>query len=356
MNTQLKLALKDIRKNKVRIVALFLQVLLIAFLFAILIEHSAMNDDLEKASDNISDYEIISFRSVWYSSYVKFDENINSFFKELFDSEDSAYSFIENARLQGFPDLNLVIGIGQFAKMFGIDEYKMDLDSKDNYIFIGAELNDLEIGEEVKFGSYKTHVGRVDGRLNKGAFYSRQTNYINLDNSVVILMSFEDFAKKFMAHDFFILLNNLYLIAPNVEEIDNIVRVANSIGKITLIPNSTSLQNEFDEVYKSGFISIMFFTQFMISAIIFSVVGLFSSLHIMINRNIGEYIIHKIYGATQKDLNFRMGFFLLGALLLSGLLVGLFMSLPFMKYLFQVDTIQRLTLIVDYRINTGNII
>jgi len=328
MITQFKLAFKDIRKNKWKILLFIFQMTIFLFFTIIILEQSVQLSHYSKMLKIIKNNNIIFFKDYlnnWEPPFI--DKEIYYFFENFFDRSGNAYSVMENAGTVEFsqehPDAKIVIGVGNFDKIFGIDKYKDT--EKPSYVFIGSDVKSLEIGDEIKLGIFNRQTYKVDGRLEKGEGYVNKGRYRSLDDKVLVLTSSREVATLYQVGGFLELIQNIHITKSEEGEIDKIVEMANKTKKITLIPEKLNLRNIVEKGYNEDFINFIFFSSFLISMGIFIIVGLVSFLYIMIDRNFTEYVVHQIYGATKKDLYLRITIFVVLVVILP---LAMFLAIP----------------------------
>lgn len=309
MWNQVRFSLKDIKKNKIRIIILGFQIIIFLFFLIVLLDHLLELNKYKENIDYLGDYEIINFNSYYNVSEINLDKEIYDFFYRLLDEGGNAYSILEYVKTNEFFDLDVVIGFGDFAKVFNLDRYKDKLGPKETYVFIGSNVNDLEVGKKIRLGFLKNYEYEIDCRLNKQEAYINN-GYKNLDNSILILTTYDELSSGSKAFYFTELISNIHLINPDISKIDQVVKTANKTKHISLTPKVLELREAIEEQYIADYNSIVFFMSFLISSGIFIIVGLVSSLYTTIDNNLNEYSIHRIYGAIQKELYFRIISFL----------------------------------------------
>ncbi len=98
MITQFKLAFKDVRKNKWKILLFIFQMTIFLFFTIIILEQSVQLSHYSKMLKIIKNNNIIFFKDYlnnWEPPFI--DKEIYYFFENFFDRSGNAYSVMENA-------------------------------------------------------------------------------------------------------------------------------------------------------------------------------------------------------------------------------------------------------------------
>lgn len=344
MPVLIKLVLKDIRKNKWKIAIFVFQMLVFLFLLMLalaqfpIISQGIKAINIIKISNLIRQQEIMSFKDYmnkWSEIYI--DKDMYYFFEDLFDKGDNAYSVMESAEPIGFsdrfPDVDgVVFAVGKFDEVFGFDKYKPE--PKETYVFVGADVKTIDVGDQIELGMYNKQTYTVDARLKKGEAYLNKTHYRSLDNKVLVLTSFRNTTTLYQYVSLRELIPNIHLINPDIQQIDQVIQMANRTKKFALVPWEVSLRDVIKATFQESFLWVMLFACFVVSMCIFMICGFISSIYMLIDHNFVEYAVHQIYGATPQMLYLRIILFVIFIVLLPA---AIFYNMPGMKDFMKVS-------------------
>jgi hypothetical protein len=309
MITQFSFALKDIRKNIWLIIAFIFQ-LSLAFLFISLLSNELIKEQQNQQQfKNIYKNQFISFKLYRnQSKNLKVGEELDNLLTKTLDGNKNAYSTItttlSESTLANGSNLEVVVGLGGFSKLFDIQPKIKGNNTSEAIVLMGSKVKNHKIGDDIEIGTFALNPLKVSESLPRGASYvdSNGTHY--LDDSIVILTTWKSW-KDYNELDYIEqIIGNIKLVDINEEsaaEFAQGISMANQ--KYDIVPiNINDIKENKKDTAKGQSVFLLFF----ISMIIMICVGVTSSLMQLVDNNLKEYAIHRLYGAELKDIYIRI--------------------------------------------------
>jgi hypothetical protein len=276
---------------------------IIALYFSVLILIFCMND-LSFAREDLNMYDemmeknIIIFRP-FYPIHGTIDmSKITHSLQDHMDNLGDAFSVISSMHVESYPDIPVIIGIGSYGQAFNLIPDGLKNNGDDYTVLIGSNIQKLNIGSTLYLSGQKYE---VNGRLKPGSFGLHYQNSISLDDSIVILSTFNNFTKNEIYPTYIEeLLTRVGFIGASDEEIEAFAQLMGEGGYITLIPENvnTYIAPKRIQYYRISLLISIFI--FIIA--FFICIGMLCTLLIMIDRNIREFTIHRLYGCRLSYL------------------------------------------------------
>lgn len=299
---------KDIRRNIYHIILIYIQVFISCFLILMSSKQISDNLNLKNYIDHIKSKEIVTFKSYYNTSSIieEVPEEVELELMNIFDKQKLAYSYSLSGFLNEYPNTLVYIFTGDFYEVFDLN-----LPNYDNQMiaFIGYDLLEPSVGDSLTFGYENFESVLVQGVLEKDSSFFHRNFRIPLDNSIVIVAPYEKLHPLFGNFINEELIQNTNFIKPSDSTIELYVNKINKSNIISVIPYYA------EELYKNQYrIEInngLFFLLFFLIAFLFNILGMITNLINTVNKNMIEYTVHLIYGATIINIIERITMYLL---------------------------------------------
>ncbi|MBT9158576.1 MAG: hypothetical protein DDT36_01593 [Firmicutes bacterium] len=220
------------------------------------------------------------------------------------DESQRAYSVVTSVKLQDYPSLNVVVGLGAFAETFRLAG---DLSAIPKPIaFVGHDVDVVQVGGVVEFGERNTENIAVRSRLPRGASYILRGTPTNLDDSLVILVDAKSVLGYFFNswQHFDEIMVNMCLVDPTGAELAQFVsRILNDAG---VALNPIDLNAHSRQVHDGNFYGALFFLVFFGITMVYTLVGIVVNMLQLIDSHLSEYAIHLLSGARMWHLYARV--------------------------------------------------
>lgn len=307
---QARFAIIDVTRN-LTAVLLFIGMLTFAVYYLVIYVNEIMlYRDVLTQINRIQDHEIVDF-DVIHPSELLIKPEVSRLLDRTLNAENTHfYTVIEQLNLS--PQLNelgipLFYGFGQFSQVYNLDPKGL-VDSDTPFtVLIGTKVRNLNIGDIITIGDQfsKTTNVPVAGYLPRNAcFITRKggTFIEYLDQCIVILTSFAHW-QEYHVNDAGSLLQNIYFI--NAPE-DHVLAFAEAVAEGSTFQIRPNNFNEYIREKAKSFKDEAM-RLFVLNSITFALVGvaMISNLLMLLGRNLREYAIHRVYGATHWDLYLR---------------------------------------------------
>ncbi|SFQ35064.1 hypothetical protein [Caldicoprobacter faecalis] len=151
---------------------------------------------------------------------------------------------------------------------------------------------------------------------------------------MLVLTSFRNTTTLYQYVSLRELIPNIHLINPDIQQIDQVIQMANRTKKFALVPWEVSLRDVIEATFQESFLWVMLFACFVVSMCIFMICGFISSIYMLIDHNFVEYAVHQIYGATPQMLCLRIILFVIFIVLLPA---AIFYNVPDIKDFMKVS-------------------
>jgi hypothetical protein len=322
LSKYLKFLTKDIRKNYKKILFFSIQFFIIAlyslFLFLYLFE-SINKFRLFKDIDS----ESITAIQIYSKSFDRPEILPTPELENLFSVSDSLSYVTDFIYDESGVGTRLVIGIGGFGRFYGFHNGDEPL------LLAGSNVRSFSVGETITIGSSFVTQLALDKRLPGNSSYfnvsGRYINIENLDDSILLLLSYEDFMHYYRPNLYNLfgegIKRNLLIRGTGNLFIDALVEEINRDVNIEAVPfnASESIELALDSEWRW----LAFYVPLIFGAFLF--LGLYLVIHIVIlaETNLTEYVITLLYGETLSGVFMRMLFFSLSIFTIPVFLVSL---------------------------------
>lgn len=312
MMYQIYLSARDIIK-KWKECILFMIVLSVSFWCLIPICTS-----LHATTSNIAEYDrLSSYDITYFSAYYRTgksiasaisNEQIQELLYDYIDARKKAF-FVINANDDRYEDISVYFGVGNVGETFGF--YEVSDYENDVVALIGADVKGYEIGDVVKVAGKNLAIA---ARLDESASCLDYQTYTPLNESIIVLTSYSNFNKLSDARFYYAIIPDvLKLNNATEDEIDHFVSTINARGTIALIPRR---MKELRETMIGEYLTSEILLQIVIICVLaFVGIGIMSVLHSLIDMNLKEYAVQRLYGATFSNIELRILLFALALLL-----------------------------------------
>lgn len=310
MKLQLKFAFKDIKKN-FGLVLLFTIQLFIAFIYVTNVTDQLMQssqaDNYRKSIFNGKSVSFHLFRNGLTA--LSTDPNLDSLLSKTLDGRSDAYSFVGHAHLSDAPPdgsgINIVVGFGKFGSLFNLEPKGKSKTSAKTVVLLGSNVKKYAVGDQIKIGTFSIDPLKISGVLHPGAVYLNADGIQNIDDSIVILTTWDDWKKYDTADYTSDIFSNVTFsdIGANDGRASKFAQAVSRLSqKYDLVPyDSGNVNTQKLEMAQGEAVFLLFF----IGILILIAVGVISSAAQLVDRNFREYVIHYLYGATKRDLYLR---------------------------------------------------
>ncbi|QNU66436.1 hypothetical protein EHE19_016455 [Ruminiclostridium herbifermentans] len=260
----------------------------------------------QKTYDKVMNSKITGF-NIYYSDNVDSDGELNqkdeTVIRDMF-KDNRAYSFVDGIRTEKLKGVPIIIGVGAFGRAYGYPS------SSEITAFKGSNIKNIEVGENFSIGN--TNVV-IKEELPFGASFFRKAYLNKLDDCILVIMPYSKFETLFTGDDLnfykMLIRTNLNLIDASDSEVEDITNAINNTKQNKVIP--ISYNNYLTEQYNEKKNNIYFYTIIIISAFIFISYGVFKNLLNLVDKNITEYTVNILFGATIKDIFIRNFFYVM---------------------------------------------
>lgn len=303
MFKQLRFAAKDIRRNIVTVVLFICELIFAVYFVMLSVGQLVMNFQQLRLMRKLQDYDITSFRIYYAGESMRIDADGRRLLNDILNGATQAYSFI-STQYESLPGVDVVIGFGRFGEIFDLAG---QIESNAGFkVLVGSNVRGLRIGDEIRIGDMKRLALSVDGRLPEhSSFLSHYYNagIISLDDCVVILTTLEQWSENCLFIHYDNILGNTCMLNPTSADVDAFIQVVANSSDYSVLPCGFNDQLAKLYDYTCQAYGTMF--AFFIAAIVFISIGIVAASLSMIEKNLREYGIHQLYGATPLDLCVR---------------------------------------------------
>lgn len=309
MITQFLYALKDIKKN-IWLIIVFMIQLTVTFLFICLLMNYLLEDKKsEEKFENIYKDNFVSFR-MYRNSYVPLtlSSEFNNILSKTLDGNIHGYSTISTALSSGEGinknSTKILIGLGGFGEIFKLIPRDETTISFKPLVLIGSKVNEYKVGDSLNIGTFSSNSFKITGELPNGSSYVDSSGIHYLNDSIVILATWDVWSGYNKLDYIEQIIENIKLIDVNEKDVEEFSqRISKENGKYEILPRDINVINENKKDTREG---QRIFLIFFIGITVMISVGIISSLLQLIDNNIKEYSIHRLYGAEIKDIYIRI--------------------------------------------------
>lgn len=308
MKNAFLLALKDIKKNLIFILILYLQIIISIVVIAMSLFELPQILSLRNHISILEQNNVVTFKSYYKASQRIADmpQSVRNILVDEFDNKKIAFSTTEAYSFDQYPDKPVLIAVGNFSKLYPIG---VKVPVSEPQAYIGSNIKDIPIGDALKFGGNTTVSVKVVGRLLPNSSYCYRTFEKSLNDSIVIVTPYQVLPKLFGTFFDEELIQNANFINPSKEEITKYVQTINTSKIINVLPYSAS--KLYGENYKTELFNQFFFLIFFVIAFVFNLIGVIANLMNTINKNLKAFAVHYMYGSTRENILERIVFYIL---------------------------------------------
>ena len=291
--SQLRFTIRDIWKKPAIFVFFIIQLFLATVCLSIPLEQMIYSASSRQLTNYYNDLDI-----TFFNPYMETTSGIRDAFpvlKKILE-EKTGYSTINYMKLSD-PDSEIIIGLGAFADVFGIEGY-----GGGTSVLIGNEVVSLDLGDSIELEVGLENVARkykVNGRLPADSVYIPDGAVYSLDNSVVVLT--DDLEPLFLSH-FHELIFNVALVNTNPQAIhDFVIDIKEATGIVLHPSDCLAAVKRLNQLFRDGFI----FTSFFVVTLTFVILGVIINILQLMDSNLREHSIHLLIGARMHHLYTR---------------------------------------------------
>lgn len=282
------------------ILQLILQLIIGTFFFLFIITQFNSTMSSLNFYQKINSKKLMQFELTDPIRSIQINENINSLLENWMDKNKVAYTSVNSYTIENYPNVNVVIGIGNFNQIFDLG---LNIGDNELCVVLGKNLKEIKIGETIEVGMSKKIECKVSNRLSDTHKYLIGTNVKSLDDSLLILMSKGDYQKLFSNYyldEFFFNLGVSQ--APNHEIITYLEEMENAGFHLLPVSINSLLDKYKNSVIKNDIIFLVFYlvTQFFI------ICSIIANIVLLQQKNSKEYAIHLLYGAKLRQIYARI--------------------------------------------------
>jgi len=287
---------KTWRKNLVFIILFSTQIMIVSlFTFFASIQTASMLD-YKQTTQKLEPFDLVYFKTYYGTDYATYTREMNEQLSTLFDQRKQAYSSVDSIRLEQYPDVPVVIGIGEFGHVYGIG----DTPTNQPVVYIGKDVSQVQVGDQITFGAGVQQSLNISHQLTNHVSYMRYQTPVDLDESIVILTTYSQFMKSYGANDLEQIVTNTVMVNPEANQIKQFIDTMTRSDFFNFSPVYWNVQAPI--AYKELLNSSLFFIIFFGVTMLFIFLGLVGNLFRMIEQNMRQYAIHRMYGASKADI------------------------------------------------------
>lgn len=296
MKTCIKLALKDIWKNKYLIILLNFQ-LFFAILFFMF-----TSTQVTTGINQIKTLNAYKNKDIFYyqieNQEGQYSTEIHQALVEKLDNNE-AYASIDFYTIDEDENQKLIVVLGAFDHTFGLDSI-YEKSQNETVCFIGSAVTTLSVGDTVHYGMLEKQSAEIVGRVPSYMQYMIGTRIDRLDDAIIISTDLETYKKAFFPNG---LIQATSFINPSPAFIKAYAHDLNEANHIyTPISINEYATGIYDYLIKDGLSGTVLF----LFVLIFVMISVLLSVKLWVFHRMKEYAIHFLYGATIQDLFLRV--------------------------------------------------
>ena len=302
MINQFKFALKDLNNN-ISLVIMFMLQLFISLLFILLLSNMLIQEfEANKKFSNLYSESFYSLQSYQTNPIpIALTNDLDEVLSNTLNGDMKSYTVFNTVINVDDKEINIVIGLGGFGKIFNL--YPKENNNSDLTVLLGSNVKNLNVGDNINIGTFSSKPITINDNLLKNSCYFDNTGIYNLDNSIVILSSW-DVWKKVNTFDYMEnILSNIKFIDVDKEYVFDF---AQNISIINKNYDFTPIDNNYITEKKATTKGQTVFLVFFINIVIMICIGLFSNLMQLVDNNLREYSINRLYGSTISYIYLRL--------------------------------------------------
>lgn len=300
MIKQVLFGLKDVKKNSL-IILIFIFQLSIILVFSFLIFTNLLyNLNYSNTLNKLNQLSLVNYTISYPDKYYDKSSLSQTLLKSCFNSGD-AYTFIEGVSVNEASNVQTIITIGATDKL-----YNFNFTDKPYTVFIGSEVDALDVGQKITIGTKNKIELTIDERFNNNTMFLRNTYLSDLNNYIVINLSFNDFFETFYLEGPIKYSFYDHLVLVNVDDVlvHEITKEINSNNGLLAYPrdyNSMLKRSNTEQLFNT-----LFFCVLILIVFFFTFVGIVCNTLNLIDKNLKTYAIHMMAGCTLIEIYSRL--------------------------------------------------
>lgn len=223
----------------------------------------------------------------------------------LLGAHSSVYSVASGLHPENDDSTNVIVALGCFQNTFGLHPENSAGGSGHTQVLLGNKIQKYHENDTISLGTFALQPLRVTGKLPRGSFYSdvSASTLRSLDDSIVILTTWDEW-KSYNTTDYTMqLLQNMVFTGSSQKNAPAFAQmVSHETERLDLLAVSPA---ETQAAYHNYAQQQLLFLLFFAGIAILLIIGLVTSLLSLIESNLREYAVHRVYGATFMDICLR---------------------------------------------------
>lgn len=331
MRQQFRFLGNDLRKNA-GMVVWFIAEITVTFLYLAVLSSTLLST--QEYLNFLEHSPVISFHNCTGSGLpLSVTPNLDKTLTRLLAKNSNAYSVIPNLHPEGDDTTNIVVGLGKFEDLFGLHSKSSAAGHEKAEVLLGANVCRYRENDEITLGTFALRPLRVTGELPRGSAYADipSGTMRSLDSSIVILTTWDNW-KNYNTTDYTMqILQNMVLVGSPPEEATDFAQcVSRETQRMDLVPVGAAEDLAKRENYtQQGYLFLLFF----ISIAVMLGMGLTANLMRLVESNLPQYAVHRLYGATLANLYLRTTLYCCVIVLLPALAARLILGQDFSAFL-----------------------
>ena len=310
MKQQFLFSLKDIKMKKYIIILLIIEMIFTVLLLSFTSTQAFIGINQESEINKLKEMNIFNFNLI--DKEGTYNEIISS---KIIDklNKNEAYTIIDMYSLENYPDYKLVITLGAFDKVFGLDKFYYKKEDE-TIAYIGNGVKGISTNDIISFGALGKGNAKVVSDIPKNMNYILGERVKSFEDTIVISTNLNYFKTLYYP---MAIIGGTYFINPSNEFLQEYNKSLYEAGG-NYLPSSL---NQYSKTIKEFLI-----VDGLLSAVLFFVVLIFVFITTIIivlqiiDSNMKEYSIHLLYGATFKEIFIR-NFITISAIILPVILI-----------------------------------
>jgi hypothetical protein len=282
----IRLTLKDCAKIKVFMLSFAIQ--LFISIFCLLLVTTQFMDGLSDVLllNDIKKSDIVSIRMQSASNVIIEDAILKTSLSSVLSEYNTYtwYTISEN-------DYDIIHMFGKYSSLLNGSKQ-----SNDSYLVYGDGVNNKII--ELKATEFGI---REENIFKQSSFFDSRNGSVSLNKSIMIINQSKTNTFKLDFDQFDQLLHNLHMFNSIEVEIINTVKLLNNDTQL-FYPKFVNESSRFEQEFINDLILLLFFSIILV----FVIINLYISLYDIVNTNLREYVIHRMYGATMNQITLRI--------------------------------------------------
>ncbi len=304
MKNLFKFVIRDIKKNFISVSFFMVQIVIIGFYLFISIDSTLFSYNIASAAKKIEDKNITYFNKYTFAQDYEFTQKNIKFLRSVFNNKQ-AYTYINDSVIKGDTVYPVLIILGNFNEVYNVTtDY---IGNEETVAYVGKNSTAFSVNDQIPVKDLGMNFINQDsilvkGILNKKASYFNGTYLETLDDQIIIFTTPKALFGNRVGSATAIW--NICFTDISYQDLVEVIDNLNSFKKFEYQPKS--LNESLKEIKVNSTYSISFFFYFFSCTIVFSILGFFTSIINMINKNMREYSICRLYGASNMDIYLRI--------------------------------------------------